>query len=448
MITECAPIDALCQRFGRVDRRGRRAAAGKPAEIRILGVASVIEAAKPPFDPVYGDSLREAWHWLHEQAPKGRLDVGIAATLLGDAPAETLAPSQTAPLLLPSHLDALVQTRPTPVHQPSPATWLHGTDETDTDVRVVWRADLRIESRGASDASAATGPGAYLAPDWLASMLAARPPREAEALPVPIAAAKRWLNRDGVSEVVDINARITDDRPHSSASTRMAVRWSASETEVIPASGIQPGDLLVVPSTYGGVAQRTWSPDSELPVADLADLVLSDEPDAPASVRLLPEFFPQGVPLPNALDADEGADRHDVIGAWTEERVGATSPQDSDENELHLRTVLAGEYDVSIYPVGNGFRYLLRESGMANITDLVALDGSDTVNSMLGKPVTLQTHLAGVGEMAREFAHRCGCERRSRRLRTRRSTARHRQTGPAFPDPTARRRCARCGPLS
>lgn len=402
MITECAPIDALRQRFGRVDRRGQRAAVARPGEVRILGVANVVDSAKPPFDPVYGESLRNAWRWLSEQADEGGFDAGIQSAILADAPAETLAPSEQAPLLLSSHLDAFVQTEPEPVHQPSPALWLHGTDETDTDIRIVWRADLHEALL-----QQASNPNAV--PHWLVSLLAARPPRDREALAIPISAVKRWLNLTGATEVADINARLVDEQPPSAGSTRLAVRWSPSQTEVVgQVSDLRPGDLLVVPSTYGGVMQRTWSPSSGAAVLDLADLVLSAEHGTQASVRLLPEFFGDATPLPDLLDVDEGTDRHDVISSWADTWRSAEPPERADPNHQLLRTILDGHYDISVYPVGEGQRYLLRQTGGPEVADPVAFDGSDTVNSMLGKPITLRSHLAGVGELARDFARRCG----------------------------------------
>jgi len=398
MITECAPIDSLRQRFGRVDRRGRRASAGAPADVYILGVSSAVEAANPPFDPVYGDSLREAWRWLAERAPTGHLDVGAESAQLSNAPSKALAPRERAPLLLPSHLDMLVQTSPRPVYGPEPAMWLHGTDETDTDVRVVWRADLNEESLNQ------LGPGVAARQSWLASMLAARPPRDSEALPIPIAAARRWLGRSEPSAVADIDARGDREPPKSTGPDRLAVRWSPSVAHIVQPADLAPGDLLVVPCAYGGIAQGTWSPSSETAVLDVADLIEED------SVRLLPEFFGEDTPQRRDPDLATVADE-EIIRGWAGERLQVAESDKTDLQDELLQRVLDGEYSVSHYTVdanGNG-RFLLRQRGETpSVVDSIDFDGTDQVNSMLGNEVPLRSHLAGVGELARDFAQRCG----------------------------------------
>ena len=53
LITECAPIDSLRQRFGRLDRRGTHADhSGETAGAVVLGVRSEMNTKKP--DPIYG----------------------------------------------------------------------------------------------------------------------------------------------------------------------------------------------------------------------------------------------------------------------------------------------------------------------------------------------------------------------------------------------------------
>ncbi|MCL6646114.1 MAG: type I-U CRISPR-associated helicase/endonuclease Cas3, partial [Dehalococcoidia bacterium] len=78
LITECASLDALRQRFGRLARLGSDEAA--PAAILIR--QADIEPSEP--DPVYGLALANTWKWLQEQATtdaQGRLviDMGVEA---------------------------------------------------------------------------------------------------------------------------------------------------------------------------------------------------------------------------------------------------------------------------------------------------------------------------------------------------------------------------------
>ena len=79
LITECAPIDSLRQRFGRLDRRGTYLdRAGSSATARILAVRSEIKAKKP--DPVYGNATKETWTELESRFGKGRFNVRPGVT--------------------------------------------------------------------------------------------------------------------------------------------------------------------------------------------------------------------------------------------------------------------------------------------------------------------------------------------------------------------------------
>ena len=74
MVTECASLDALRQRFGRVDRRGGRNARG------VVLVRS--DQTRDSDDPVYGAALGRTWEWLEElkAGQSDRLRCGRAPT--------------------------------------------------------------------------------------------------------------------------------------------------------------------------------------------------------------------------------------------------------------------------------------------------------------------------------------------------------------------------------
>ncbi|GAB4243101.1 MAG: hypothetical protein Kow00109_18880 [Acidobacteriota bacterium] len=117
LVTECASLDALRQRFGRLARFG----SDQPAPAVILVREADLKAKKP--DPIYGEALCNTWKWLEEQAstdPEGKpvVDMGVEAlqTRLDEVEdfAPLLAPSPEAPMLLPAHLDLLCQTAPSP----------------------------------------------------------------------------------------------------------------------------------------------------------------------------------------------------------------------------------------------------------------------------------------------------------------------------------------------
>ena len=131
LITECAALDALRQRFGRLNRAGRDIEAR--AHILIAN-----KDAKPedklnddkPADAIYGNALARTWNWLSKHATGsgadgstgGTIDFGIDTfqRLLtehgedGRAPANLLSPSarQRAPIMLPAYLDLWCQDQP------------------------------------------------------------------------------------------------------------------------------------------------------------------------------------------------------------------------------------------------------------------------------------------------------------------------------------------------
>ena len=132
MVTECASLDALRQRFGRLNRAGRDLAA--PG--RIIIRADQVKDGTP--DPIYGEAISATWQWLNEQASAaGEIDFSIAsiAALLAGMAADDRErlhpPASNATVMLPAHLDAWAQTGPDPETGPAPAldTYLHGKDD-------------------------------------------------------------------------------------------------------------------------------------------------------------------------------------------------------------------------------------------------------------------------------------------------------------------------------
>src|SRR5690606_7667352 len=108
LVTEAAPLDALRQRFGRLNRMGWRPIARAAIVARDKDVAA---RAKP--DPLYGEATKRTWAWIHEAATvEGRgksarriLDFGVQASAAwlptGDALDQCIAPLEVAPVLLP-----------------------------------------------------------------------------------------------------------------------------------------------------------------------------------------------------------------------------------------------------------------------------------------------------------------------------------------------------------
>jgi CRISPR-associated endonuclease/helicase Cas3 len=212
---------------------------------------------------VYGPALGATWQWLNELPSD--VDFGISGLAVPADAAERglLAPRPHAPILLPSHLDAWVQTSPIPTPDPDVTLWLHGPDRGVADVQIVWRADLTAELLR-SAAGVAQDPRPLTARDVALGIVEAMPPASGEAMPVPFFAVKRWLDgraEPDVSDVEGASAATPDDEWKETPERlpRPAVAWRGDASDIIDASGLRPGDTVVVPASYGGIACGTWA---------------------------------------------------------------------------------------------------------------------------------------------------------------------------------------------
>lgn len=278
LVTECASLDALRQRFGRLDRLGEL---GVSEATIVAGSGDVSEGATA--DPVYGDALRATWHWLQERAEgQGKngervIDFGIQRmdglldALGPTGRARLLPPRALAPILTSSHLDRWVQTSPMPSADPEVAPFLHGIGRGAPEVNVVWRGDLEAEPLAGNDEAT------------VRSLLAVAPPSALEALPLPIWTAREWLAsvsaRDAGARVevpradglADVEGFARGEEEPLPAKIAPAVAWRGDETVVVTApQEIRPGDTLVVPASYGGLDARfqCWDPDARDEVRD------------------------------------------------------------------------------------------------------------------------------------------------------------------------------------
>lgn len=310
LVTECASLDALKQRFGRVDRDGQLSDRGTPSRSVILAAPEQVKAGTA--DAVYGEALAKTWAAL----PDGEFD------FTKDQPEpreDLLAPRASAPILLPSHLDRWVQTSPRPDADPDVSLWLHGAGERQLDASIVWRADL-TEGLLTGEQS----------PQAVALVSACRP-GSGEAMPVPLTAVRAWLANlaSADAEAHDMNVSDVEGVP-APAGTRVderskikpALRWLGDESRVITEAGdIRPGDTIVVPSSYGGAMACNWAPASREAVTDLGHRVEAEQRDR-AMLRLHPAVLkPESdwlpvLPLPSIVDADDDADDDSVIAAW------------------------------------------------------------------------------------------------------------------------------------
>ena len=371
LITECASVDSLRQRFGRLDRRGAHFyRVGQAAQAWILGLKSVVDAKKP--DPIYGESVKATWKELKRRAEHGPIDVG--STSLQGFPHDTTAPRSRAPLLLKTHLDSWTQTRPEPIVQPSIEWFLHGIGQDQpADVSIIWRWDRSTEA------------------------LRLVPPRQAEFLQVPLHAAKSWLSGGKEVEIADVtHSDESEISPSPSASpTGDWLRWEGFEdgANEIQVKDVRPGDILVVNPEKGGLSAGTWDPSSTEAVTDLGDAAQMAY-GRRATLRLdrrLPDIHSPPAPA-DEIEADRPT--RDRIIVWLR-----LASQTSDWLR-EIRGRLGRNFAMT--PVND--YYVLTE----RLVEPTSMDGSDVAGSLTGTGARLDHHLHGVGERAGRIAKRLG----------------------------------------
>lgn len=401
LVAECASLDALRQRFGRLDRLGDLQGAAR-------GVI-VARADTLTDDPVYGKATGRTWDWLQTWAES--LNFGIDALQVppNASELELLAPRAQAPVLLPGHLDAWVQTAPTPYHDPDVSLWLHGPERGVADVQIVWRADLSEQLLRAATVEVDE---ARTAADVAIGMVEALPPVSAEAMPVPFLAAKRWLQRMPEPQSFDVEgARIEEEEQPKEpidAQPRAVVVWRGEQSAVVPPSALRPGDTIVVPSSYGGIAHGNWAPAAQTAVPDVAEVAALGQGRRltlrlhPAVVHALlgPEAHP---PLPGDPDL-QALDDRETVRDWLDDQ--ATTPLDDGARELIEglradrqalrveRLPLGFDDEVGGYFVIRGRRRSGRGRSAISIDEQTPMEGF--ASSFTGTEVTLADHQAGV----------------------------------------------------
>lgn len=284
MVCQCASLDALRQRFGRLNRLGR----STHARGVVVMPAGDVSPKKP--DPIYGESLPATWEWLLEHADDEVIDFGIRSLdqRLADANSQDsesidrlASPSENAPVLMPAHLDLLCQTGPRPAIEPSVAAFLHGPQRGIPEVRVCWRADLpkfpaRTTARDAVDVWA----------DDCQLALAPCAPSSAECLSVPLPQFQNWLQ--GLATIDDsgdvLGEAYEDDGSSNSKSERTtsprhSLIWNADGCQPVTGADqesvttLYPNATIVLPASMGGWASLGHIPHAPRDPAESSDKV-------------------------------------------------------------------------------------------------------------------------------------------------------------------------------
>lgn len=424
LLTECASIDALKQRFGRLDRLGELAR----TRAIIIARSDTLDD-----DPIYGEAIGRTFNWLRKKAkkPRGRRGAGTPeevprvdfghAHLPKPAAAELegmLAPRREAPVLLPAHLDAWAQTSPRPAADPGVSLWLHGVADDVEDVQVVWRADLPLER-----------------PQLWADIVALCPPASAEAMPLPVYAVRAWLASRRRFDAADIPAEAyaaDGDGSPTAPARRHALRWRGeddSRTDLVEPNDVRPGDTLVVPSSWGGADEFGWLPDGAAarPVFDLGDRAQLEQRGR-ATLRICASLSEGWLSAPSPTDpqlrrstrqalreVDEDGDLPEVDTILDILKNVAGAAPWLRETARRLRTDTRRRIDA--HPSGGiVIRSSRRMPYRAPASDLQPdenpsaepdFTSQDDGSSFVSRPVSLLRHSEGVAGLARRFAEAC-----------------------------------------
>lgn len=396
LVSECASLDALRQRFGRLNRLGRDIAAR----------AAIVAAADlPEDDPVYGAGLRSTWNWLQQQAGKaGTVDFGIAALAErlpeSEALAELNAPARHAPVLLPAHVDALAQTAPEPWPSPEVALFLHGPDSGPADVTVCWRGDLVGDAVAWSD------------------LLRLCPPVALECVAVPFLQMRRWLAGKIVPAGADVEGE-GGDEPADEAPKgppRLVVRWrGVREVGLLEApEALRPGDVLVIPASVGG-----WEELATLGAAPLADLGDRAQVQLRGRVRLRlhPELIAQWpdndarAVLLERVQSGQAADEPEALAEDLHAALSDYAATDFPPCWAWLKEALAAlprasrlARHISPHPTGG----LVLTLYLAASEEAFAFSDEDDESSSGNFRSLLPEHLCGVADYAARHARLCG----------------------------------------
>ena len=446
LVTECASLDALRQRFGRLNRMGRRYVDSR-AEILIRSDHAKSRRGSKD-DPVYGKALTGTWKWLQQQTrlakPRGAaggVDFGIAAMEeLLDGPDDLThlnAPSKSAPVMLPAHVDCWAQTCPAPTPSPDVVPFLRGPETGVPDVHVCWRADLDL-SRDDLDA--------------VLESLRLCPPCSGETLPVPIGMFRRWLagaaaedRSADIPHAEDEGETDTGGGTESGGNTgrrafRRIVRWRGARTSpeditAIPRD-VRPGDVVVIPTRHPGPWRRLGDvllpnentcPDM-LDVGDRSHRLARAKPILRLHPRLVSVWPDPLTAKPKAQALLENLEQRyeddpdeivDAVKSLLNELSASETPAGWEwltnaAHELKKEFSTSGILSREIRIVGPhclvlvGRRRVPHLSGEADTFSDEDDISSSGISHRGGRPVTLHSHLSGVWHVARRHALGCG----------------------------------------
>jgi CRISPR-associated endonuclease/helicase Cas3 len=300
LITECAGIDALRQRLGRLNRKGR--------SLEVIAAIVTNEESLKGDDPIYGNAIKNTWEWLTCNDRRS-VDVGVSEfEKLWDKVDEAsrramLAPAPDAAVLLPAHLDALCQTSPKPIPSPDVSYFIHGPQRDNAEVNVCWRADLGDD------------------PSQWPDIVRLLPPTSPECMTVPLHTVANWMRGKATKDDADVPVQLEEGDPRGAAE-RCILIWRGSD-DASPTDNprdLRPGDTIVIPPDADNSLSLGHIPiraDGRRPF-DIAE-VAYEQVRRQRVVRLHPSIHPE---LPQELLAHATSDESVLSKSRIRELLG------------------------------------------------------------------------------------------------------------------------------
>jgi len=391
LITEAASLDALRQRFGRLNRLGNH----DHAPAWVLGASDQLGSSAQP-DPVYAGALKATWEYLNEVAVKdGKqafIDFGLRQFPKPDATrrADLLPPVSEAPVLFPSYLDMWSETRPAPHPDPDPALWLHGKDRpAERDISLIFRADVPACIEPETDIERVDKTLEFL-----------RPLSE-EAVSVPLAEFRRWMR-----------------------TSKNVWVWRGQGVEAVALAKLRVGDTVVVDASRGGLGAGTWNPEATAPVEDVAERA-AYRIKGTAKLRLCPRTLPKSlrgdVPRPTTSDDPDTIEaQHELCLAWLGDLATKLDTVPDDWHDVlravsdpkAKRTLSIAHVTRDQPPAKGNFESVEALWQVAVVPPKHAQEATteDEVSIFSGLPVSLSSHLEDVQAWAAQYAGAAGIE--------------------------------------
>lgn len=424
LVTECASLDALRQRFGRLARLGQPETS--PA------VIFAAESAMKESDPIYGDALKATWEFLWSKAEVTSRAEGKKAveecsinfsfeSLRALLPppeelAKLVAPHPDAPILLPAHLDLLCQTAPRPHPDPDIGIFLHGKGRTAAEVRVAFRCDFDPEHSN----------------DWL-EIASLCPPVEGEMFSVPLHRFRKWLETRADDTSGDVEGEREEEKDERGSARADKTKRSVSRFLICGGrekskisrdpDAIFPNSVILLPAPrdqaglvevrkLGQALSEQGFGAEKLDVWELAQQRAGKTPALRINRAVLAPWLADCPPLCELLELLENSE---PLRAELNEAIAAVLEWKPDEEttdglpdwlrELFIATRDYRVSDIARHPDGGIILRAKKQKPNADEPDYFA--DEDDARSEAPEAVELAAHCAQVATVAEKFARAC-----------------------------------------